>query len=522
MAAATEATIGSFEAEESVEQAPSASEGQVETEADGEITTMMIRNVPRKYTSAVLTHELQETLPSVSFNFVYLPWDSKASTNLGYGFVNFVTSEAAFDAQAFLDGKTWGLVKSNKTIRMVPANRQGLVDNVRQYLCNTSHTEKKFRPVVILDDKEMDIHDAAEILLGASFVPPQPAADPAATAAAQSSTAQPSKPCLSRPDAVAPVPLKSAPGSFPQSPPGLSSGRPQRKAPQAATHSYAADLDNNWRRSGDSRPLGQPMQQQPPVQQQLPQLLQSQFHFKVRHHLTTQPQQYLQSPPLLPQQAMAVQMPQPPPPPMDVLQLNSLTGFQQQLQLPPNVQTLAFTNAWEGDCATVPALALTSTHASWPGRHLAQPMTGCGDLRRIESSPSDGAPGLTLNPRRFSCDRPGAQCGDAGFPADGGHVRSHDSVFCSGGSVSDDGRGACGFGGFDGLVDGADVVGMTGFSGPGSLYGSEKRSGAPDTDLRAVIWQSPGFQRSACTVNALLMKLQRQRQQRGAGAGNEH
>lgn len=511
-------------ADQEEQQVTSAAESEEQQQVDGgEVTTMMIRNVPRKYTSVALTHELQATLPAVTFNFVYLPWDSKASTNLGYGFVNFVSTEAAFAAQAFLDGKTWCLVKSNKTIKMVPANRQGLVDNVRQYLCNTSHTDKKFRPVVILDGQELDIHDAAEKLLGASFVPPAELESTGAEPEVASAQPLPASVGQRSPSSVGPPPpssqkssakYASAPAAL-KSPPGSGSGRkPSLQSPASvggvrsqrpAARLHAADLDNNWRRSQDTTSIGQPQLSQQPLQ----------APHRAHSHLQSSPQ-------LPPQPVSQVQAP---PPPMTEAPQVAPPGLSfGQSTLPAHLQSLHSGSMWvEEPCSGV----ATHRHAgdSWSANAGAcnlppntAPWSGLSD-----PSGAVAAQGLTADHLR-ALSSPGSFAGDC-MPNPGWNRcysgdSMHSAFSCDvvheqqfkGASFTGDlalGR-APRFSGLDsecdmgmGDVRGHVDVCMSEFSRPDMLAGKK----LPET-ARASIIQSQGFKRASTTVSTLLMRLQ--------------
>jgi hypothetical protein len=95
-------------------------------------TTVMIRNIPGKYTIECLLAEIRHTGNEV--NFVHLPLAKKCDINLGYAFVNFVTSSMARDFLRLFDGHHF-LKQPNSAKRAAVdfASMQGYDANVEFY-----------------------------------------------------------------------------------------------------------------------------------------------------------------------------------------------------------------------------------------------------------------------------------------------------------------------------------------------------------------------------------------------------
>lgn len=97
-------------------------------------TTVMIRNVPCKYTQQDLIDEISNITPL--YNFVYLPISKrgKGNANVGYAFVNFATPEAARLFIEEFDGYNFPkLATSTKVAEVVYAELQGLKENIKFY-----------------------------------------------------------------------------------------------------------------------------------------------------------------------------------------------------------------------------------------------------------------------------------------------------------------------------------------------------------------------------------------------------
>jgi hypothetical protein len=97
-----------------------------------EFTTVMIRNIPCRYTQEELIEDISEITPL--FNFVYLPPSKRCEGNVGYAFVNFSTPESAKLFMQVFNGFTFPRQPtSSKVAEVVYAVLQGLKENIKFY-----------------------------------------------------------------------------------------------------------------------------------------------------------------------------------------------------------------------------------------------------------------------------------------------------------------------------------------------------------------------------------------------------
>lgn len=57
-------------------------------------TTLMIKNIPNKYTQKMLLSTMDEQFKG-AYDFFYLPIDFKNKCNVGYAFINMVRSRSS-------------------------------------------------------------------------------------------------------------------------------------------------------------------------------------------------------------------------------------------------------------------------------------------------------------------------------------------------------------------------------------------------------------------------------------------
>jgi hypothetical protein len=105
------------------------------TKAEGPPTTMMIRNIPNRYTQKELMRELSDLGFSNSYDFLYLPIDKGTLCNVGYAFVNFVEPSWAQMCMRAFENYTFKKYRKarGKIATVSVAHLQGLEANLRHY-----------------------------------------------------------------------------------------------------------------------------------------------------------------------------------------------------------------------------------------------------------------------------------------------------------------------------------------------------------------------------------------------------
>ncbi|KAJ7530818.1 hypothetical protein O6H91_14G020700 [Diphasiastrum complanatum] len=100
-------------------------------------TTLMIRNIPNKYSQQMLLELLDQhclqcnkqivdpNVPLSAYDFMYLPIDFKNKCNLGYAFVNFTTVQATIKLYKAFHALQWEAFNSRKICQVTYARVQG-------------------------------------------------------------------------------------------------------------------------------------------------------------------------------------------------------------------------------------------------------------------------------------------------------------------------------------------------------------------------------------------------------------
>ncbi|KAF4672479.1 hypothetical protein FOL47_000478 [Perkinsus chesapeaki] len=100
---------------------------------ESEATTLMMKNIPNRYTQSELIQQISTSGFADKFDFFYLPIDRVSMANAGYCFINFITPELAKEFTHFYTGRTLGRFGSRKVVEVVPATIQGFRNNLEHY-----------------------------------------------------------------------------------------------------------------------------------------------------------------------------------------------------------------------------------------------------------------------------------------------------------------------------------------------------------------------------------------------------
>ena len=96
-------------------------------------TTLIIRNIPNKYTIGLLLKELNQNFEN-KFDIVYLPQDYINNSNLGFGFINFVNSMHLILFYEEFINKKWNFFNSKKRCNLAYSKYQGKNELIKYIL----------------------------------------------------------------------------------------------------------------------------------------------------------------------------------------------------------------------------------------------------------------------------------------------------------------------------------------------------------------------------------------------------
>lgn len=111
-------------------------------------STVMIRNIPNKYTQELLLALLNVHLCG-DFDFFYLPVDFTRGCNVGYAFVNCIDQRTILKLVDNFNAKRWPRFNSEKVCAIMYARIQGKRNLISHFQNSSLHFEnREFRPLV--------------------------------------------------------------------------------------------------------------------------------------------------------------------------------------------------------------------------------------------------------------------------------------------------------------------------------------------------------------------------------------
>ncbi|KAG4116895.1 hypothetical protein ERO13_D12G195900v2 [Gossypium hirsutum] len=119
---------------------------------DDSRTTLMIKNIPNKYTSKMLLAAIDEHCRG-TYDFIYLPIDFKNKCNVGYAFINMIDPQQIIPFHKAFDGKKWEKFNSEKVATLAYARIQGKAALIAHFQNSSLMNEdKRCRPILFHTD----------------------------------------------------------------------------------------------------------------------------------------------------------------------------------------------------------------------------------------------------------------------------------------------------------------------------------------------------------------------------------
>ncbi|CAI9785036.1 unnamed protein product [Fraxinus pennsylvanica] len=115
-------------------------------------TTLMIKNIPNKYTSKMLLAAIDERHRG-TYDFIYLPIDFKNKCNVGYAFINMTDPSLIVPFYQTINGKKWEKFNSEKVASLAYARIQGKAALIAHFQNSSLMNEdKRCRPILFHTD----------------------------------------------------------------------------------------------------------------------------------------------------------------------------------------------------------------------------------------------------------------------------------------------------------------------------------------------------------------------------------
>ncbi|XAR52794.1 hypothetical protein NMG60_11021069 [Bertholletia excelsa] len=126
-------------------------------------TTLMIKNIPNKYTSKMLLAAIDENHRG-TYDFLYLPIDFKNKCNVGYAFINMLSPSHIIPFYEEFNGKKWEKFNSEKIASLAYARIQGKAALVLHFQNSSLMNEDKRCRPILFQSEGQDSVDQEPIL----------------------------------------------------------------------------------------------------------------------------------------------------------------------------------------------------------------------------------------------------------------------------------------------------------------------------------------------------------------------
>ncbi|CAN8313590.1 unnamed protein product [Cochlearia groenlandica] len=132
-------------------------------------TTLMIKNIPNKYTSKMLLAAIDEKNQG-TYNFLYLPIDFKNKCNVGYAFINMLSPDLIVPFYEAFNGKKWEKFNSEKVASLAYARIQGKSALIAHFQNSSLMNEDmRCRPIIFdtptssISDQQVIVEDTKNV-----------------------------------------------------------------------------------------------------------------------------------------------------------------------------------------------------------------------------------------------------------------------------------------------------------------------------------------------------------------------
>jgi len=126
---------------------------------EGSATTLLVRNLPRRYRGEDLLKEIEPLVGVGLVDFLHVPLEG-AVRNKAFGVVNFVSPDAASAARNMLQGKRWNQAERAKPAKVLVADVQGFAANVERAERSAATRDPSAMPLVFLSGEATDFSAA--------------------------------------------------------------------------------------------------------------------------------------------------------------------------------------------------------------------------------------------------------------------------------------------------------------------------------------------------------------------------